>query len=283
MLRSPKTPDPAILRVRELARPIADSHGVELVDVAWSSDRGTRVLRVVLELAGLAERQLEAQLEALESLGAGSAARAGSAAGAGSAVASADAPLSDPAGGVSLEDCARFSRKLSEALDADESAVPGAYLLEVSSPGLERALLSVADFVRFRGLVARVKLAQPAADGQKLLRGTLEGFDALDLAALRAGDERALEGAVLRMRVDGKLLRVALGDVVEASLVYVFADEAEKPRAKRAPARARAAGSDEPRRPVIQGEANTKKRPERAKAQSEGARTSGTSRTRSRT
>lgn len=271
MLRSPKTPDPAIVRVRELARPIAASHGVELVDVGWSSDRGTRVLRVVLELTGLAERQLEAQLEALESAGVGSASK------------TIDAPLSDPAGGVSLEDCARFSRKLSEALDADESAVPGAYLLEVSSPGLERALLSVADFVRFRGLVARVKLAQPAADGQKLLRGTLEGFDALDLAALRVGDEHALEGAVLRMRVDGKLLRVALGDVVEASLVYVFADEAEKPRGKRAPARARAAGSNEPRRPVIQGEANTKKRPERAKAQSEGARTSGTSRTRSRT
>lgn len=265
MLRSPKTPDPAIVRVRELARPIAASHGVELVDVGWSSDRGTRVLRVVLELAGLAERQLEAQLTALES---------GEVEG---------APLSDPAGGVSLEDCARFSRKLSEALDADESAVPGAYLLEVSSPGLERALLSVADFVRFRGLVARVKLAQPAADGQKLLRGTLEGFEALDLAALREGDEQALSGAILRMRVYGKLLRVALGDVVEASLVYVFADEAEKPRGKRAPARARAASPNEAPRPALRGEANTKKRPERAKAQSEGARTSGTSRTRSRT
>jgi ribosome maturation factor RimP len=276
MLRSPRTPDPTITRVHELARPIAASHGVELVDVAWSSDRGARVLRVVLEVAGLAERQLEAQLAALES-------------------AEALEQLPDPAGGVSLEDCARFSRELSEALDADESAVPGAYTLEVSSPGLERALLSVADFVRFRGLVARVKLAQPAADGQKLLRGTLEGFEGLDLAALRAGDEGALEGATLRMRVDGKLLKVALGGVVDASLVYVFADEVDKPRAKRAPERARPGrapsarkqarepGSNEPRRPAIQGDANAKKRPERASAHSEGARTSGTSRTRSRT
>jgi ribosome maturation factor RimP len=143
MLRSPRTIDPAIARVRELARPIAASHGVELVDVAWSSDRGSRVLRVVLEVAGLAQRQLEAQLEALE------------------ASQAFEGALPDPAGGVSLEDCARFSRKLSEALDAEEDAVPGAYLLEVSSPGLERALLSVADFVRFRGLVARVKLARP--------------------------------------------------------------------------------------------------------------------------
>lgn len=277
MLRSPRTPDPAIARVRELARPIAASHGVELVDVGWSSDRGTRVLRVVLELAGLAERQLETQLEALEAPG------------------PTEVPLSDPAGGVSLEDCARFSRQLSEALDAEESAVPGAYMLEVSSPGLERALLSVADFVRFRGLVARVKLGRPAPDGQTLLRGTLEGFEGLDLAALRAGDEAALTATTLRMRVDGKLLKVALGDVVDASLVYVFTDEAEKPRTKRAPERARPAraaaahkparepGSNEPRRPAIQGEANAKKRPERASAQSDGARTSGTSRTRSRT
>jgi ribosome maturation factor RimP len=281
MLRTPHVSDPALERVRAFARPIAVEQGLALVDVAWSSDRGTRVLRVVLELEGLGARQLEAQLDALAS---------------GQAL---DVPP-DPAGGVSLEDCARFSRKLSEALDADEGAVPGAYLLEVSSPGLERPLLSIADFVRFRGLVARVKLARAASDGQKLLRGRIEALDGLDEAGraeLAAGALALREADALRLvvRVDGKRIVVPFGDVVEASLVYVFEDEAprrapgksasSKPRSREASSTPKGAKPSK-KNVASAGEAGASKTPERprpAENPGSGAQSSQASRTRSRT
>src|SRR5687767_2940592 len=72
----------------------------------------------------------------------------------------------DKPGGVSVEDCALVSRRMEETLDADD-LIPSAYLLEVSSPGLERELYSVEDFRRFTGQKVKVKLAS-AVNGQKV-------------------------------------------------------------------------------------------------------------------
>jgi ribosome maturation factor RimP len=77
----------------------------------------------------------------------------------------------DKAGGVTHEDCASFSRQLETILDVDDF-IASAYLLEVSSPGLERELYSLQDFKRFAGSLAKVKTAQ-AFDGQKNFRGRI--------------------------------------------------------------------------------------------------------------
>ena len=81
----------------------------------------------------------------------------------------------DKPGGVSVEDCASVSRRMEETLDADDF-IPAAYLLEVSSPGLERELYSVDDFRRFAGQKAKVKLASPV-NGQKVFIGQIAGVD----------------------------------------------------------------------------------------------------------
>jgi ribosome maturation factor RimP len=58
--------------------------------------------------------------------------------------------------GVTIDDCSNVSRHLSDALDLDPEIIEGAYTLEVSSPGLDRPLKSVADFMRNKGRFVRV-------------------------------------------------------------------------------------------------------------------------------
>ncbi len=81
--------------------------------------------------------------------------------------------------GVTLEDCSKVSRELSHYLDI-EDLIDHAYKLEVSSPGLERPLRSVADFARFMGKTARVKLSEKR-DGQKIFEGIIEEIDGSDI------------------------------------------------------------------------------------------------------
>ena len=61
-----------------------------------------------------------------------------------------DVPGSEPGAGVSVDDCARVSRAVEEYLD-EASDVAERYVLEVSSPGVERPLVRAADFSRFAG------------------------------------------------------------------------------------------------------------------------------------
>ncbi len=77
----------------------------------------------------------------------------------------------DKPSGVTHDDCSTLSRKLDQILDA-EDFIPGNYLLEVSSPGLERELYSLNDFAKFSGSLAKVKINQ-AIEGQKNFRGRI--------------------------------------------------------------------------------------------------------------
>jgi len=77
----------------------------------------------------------------------------------------------DKEGGVTIEDCTNFSRKIEAVLDADDF-IPTAYVLEVSSPGLERELYSLQDFIKFSGSLAKVKTNQPI-NGQKTFSGRI--------------------------------------------------------------------------------------------------------------
>ena len=80
----------------------------------------------------------------------------------------------DKAGGVSRADCALVSEQLSAMLDV-EDIFPGRYVLEVSSPGLDRKLTRPSDFTYFVGRRARVVLKEAMGD-QKVLEGRLAGF-----------------------------------------------------------------------------------------------------------
>lgn len=88
-------------------------------------------------------------------------------------VESADA--AEPGQGVTLEVCSRLSRDLSTAFDV-HNLFDGQYRLEVGSPGLERKLYTAADYQRFRGKLAKLKLSPPVA-GQSVITGTLAGVD----------------------------------------------------------------------------------------------------------
>jgi ribosome maturation factor RimP len=82
----------------------------------------------------------------------------------------------DAEAGITLEDCERVSRAVSERLDA-EDPIPGQYTLEVSSPGLERPLRTPGQFARYVGETVQVELAQ-ASEGRRRFKGTLTAADA---------------------------------------------------------------------------------------------------------
>lgn len=77
----------------------------------------------------------------------------------------------DAAAAITVDDCERVSRAVSELLDA-EDPLPGHYTLEVSSPGLERTLRTPGQFGRYVGECVFVELAQPL-DGRRRYKGPL--------------------------------------------------------------------------------------------------------------
>lgn len=77
----------------------------------------------------------------------------------------------DKEGGIDLDDCQEISEKLSAWLDANDP-IRENYLLEVSSPGLDRVLKKDKDFIRYKGRVVDVKFFKPI-EGTKATVGTL--------------------------------------------------------------------------------------------------------------
>jgi ribosome maturation factor RimP len=102
--------------------------------------------------------------------------------------------------GVTLDDCASFSREMSAYLEV-EDLIDHTYHLEVSSPGLERPLKEKKDFVRFAGRQARIKIREPREE-QRVFVGILEG----------------LEGETVILQVDGVPVRLELEQITKARL-----------------------------------------------------------------
>jgi len=119
----------------------------------------------------------------------------------------------DKPAGVTHEDCANFSREFGTILDV-EDAVPGAsYVLEVSSPGLDRKLTRPADFERFTG--SRVKLmTRDPVNGNRHFEGRLESFRdgrlSLDLSVAR----KSRRSAEVPQKVE-----IELANIEKANLV----------------------------------------------------------------
>lgn len=81
----------------------------------------------------------------------------------------------DKEGGIELDDCQELSGRLGDILD-EKDVIKGAYILEVSSPGLDRELKKEKDFRREQGKKVDVSL-YAAEDGNKVLVGVLNGYD----------------------------------------------------------------------------------------------------------
>jgi ribosome maturation factor RimP len=153
-------------QVRTAAARVAGSYGLEIFDVQFRREGGGMVLRVQIDRPG---------------------------------------PAATAEDSVSVEDCSHVSRDLSALLDV-EDFVPGAYTLEVSSPGLDRPLRALGDFARFAGRRAKV-VTREAIDGQTFIRGRLAGVD---------GETAVIDGD------DGRQHRVPFGLVTRANLEVEF-------------------------------------------------------------
>ena len=157
-----------LAKLESLIMPICAEHGVDLVDARVVVDEGGPVLRVLLELP--AQHTL-------------------------------------PQGvGVTLEDCARVSRAVSQLLDADENLIPGHYRLEVGSPGVERPLIKPHDFEHYAGREVHIAIKRPV-DGRKNFSGTLGG---------RRGTEVLLQGSA------GDEIALPFDEIAKAHLVFRF-------------------------------------------------------------
>ena len=108
--------------------------------------------------------------------------------------------------GMTVDDCAELSRTISALLDV-EDPLPGAYLLEVSSPGIDRPLVRPADYERFAGHEAAIETARPVA-GRKRFRGRLGGL---------------LDSGVRLELPEGEAVVVPLADIQRAKLVLTDA------------------------------------------------------------
>ena len=102
----------------------------------------------------------------------------------------------DKADGVGLEDCEAVSRQVSALLDV-EDPLPGHYVLEVSSPGLDRRLTKVAHFQRFMGEDIRVTLRVPI-EGRRNFCGALRGADEENIEVEVDGESHQLPIATIQ-------------------------------------------------------------------------------------
>lgn len=107
--------------------------------------------------------------------------------------------------GVTLDDCTAVSRRLGDVIEA-HAAVGGGYLLEVSSPGVNRPLRKPEHFRRVLGKKVRVRFRHPVADR----RGVLARLAEVDETRLRLECD------------DGETLEISFADVEKANLEYEF-------------------------------------------------------------
>ena len=116
-------------RVREIAEPIIESEGMELVDITFKKEGKSWILRIFI----------------------------------------------DKEDGVLVDDCTNISQQVGKLLEIEEIVIQE-YMLEVSSPGLDRELKEEKDFHRFLGRLVRVNTYTPL-NGRKKFVGKLTGFE----------------------------------------------------------------------------------------------------------
>ncbi len=142
--------------VGDLVRPIVEAAGLELWEVSFGREGGRRILRVTVDRPGGHEQSV---------------------------------------GGVDLDTIAATSQRLSRRLDLEGFEQDRPYALEVSSPGVERALREPRHFERSVGQQVRVKTVEPV-DGRRVHEGALVSADSEAIVI-------ASDGGELRVVYDG--------------------------------------------------------------------------------
>src|SRR5271157_2691115 len=163
-------------KVRQIADRVAASSGLEIADIEFLGAGKHRMLRVYIDRPGAV-------------------------------------PTREHPDGVTHEDCSAFSREFGTIVDVEDAVPGGAYVLEVSSPGLDRILTKAADFERFRGQRVKLTTREPV-NNNRHFEGKLESFEngklLLDLSAARR-KMRPKEGAAS--------VEIELANVEKANLV----------------------------------------------------------------
>jgi len=104
-------------------------------------------------------------------------------------------------GTMLVEDCATLSREISVVLDV-EDPISGEYILEVSTPGVDRPLTRRKDFVTYAGYEAKIELSVPE-DGRRRYRGILQG----------------ITDDAVKIKVDGEIFDVDFKNIHRSKLV----------------------------------------------------------------
>jgi len=165
-------------QVREVVERVATSSGLEVVEVELRGGGKARMLRIVIDKPSA---------------------------------------TSDGLGGVTHEDCVYVSREVGTILDVEDALPGGSYVLEVSSPGLDRRLFRPADFIRF--VESRVKLTTlNPVNGNRHFEGRLQSFQngrlTLEISPSR---KKARPGDPPAQKVE-----IELANVEKANLVPEF-------------------------------------------------------------
>lgn len=138
-------------KLREIAERVAGSSGLEVVEIEFLGSGKHRMLRVYIDRPGAV-------------------------------------PQAQHPDGVTHEDCSKFSREFGTIVDVEDAMPGGSYVLEVSSPGLDRKLKKAADFERFRGHRVKLTTLEPV-NNNRHFEGKLESFEngklSLDLSEAR--------------------------------------------------------------------------------------------------
>jgi ribosome maturation factor RimP len=111
----------------------------------------------------------------------------------------------DKEGGVTHSDCETVSHQVGALLDADD-LIADQYMLEVSSPGVDRPLYKRTDYERFAGNKVKLKTQQPI-NGQRNFRGRLIG----------------IEGETVKLEVENSgIIEIAFEQITKANIEYEF-------------------------------------------------------------
>lgn len=183
-------------KIRALAERVAASHGLDVVEVEYVGNPKNRTLRIYIEKnaearAKLATRAADnSELKLPEHVSV------------------------DQLAGITVEDCQAFSEDFGTVLEV-EDLVPGAeYMLEVSSPGLDRKLRGRKDYERFTGNLVKLRTAEPI-DGNAHWQGRIAGIenDVLELELSATGKRKKTASE------EGKRIQIPLVSILKANLI----------------------------------------------------------------
>jgi ribosome maturation factor RimP len=159
-------------KVREIAERVAQSNGLEVVDLELLGGGKARMLRIFI----------------------------------------------DKPDGVTHEDCSRFSREVGTIFDVEEAVPDASYLLEVSSPGLDRKLSKPADYQRFTGSLVKLMTRDPV-NGNRHFEGRLKAFHDGWLSLELTGRKKSKKHQAVE---PGTEVEIDLANIEKANLVPEF-------------------------------------------------------------